>query len=156
MNHQNKKITSPILSRLTGENNGMPSSNMLLQTLRESVRYDLECLLNTRYRCVSAGQQHTNLQSSLINYGLPDLSTINLSNHLGRNAFCRQIEQTITKFDPRIRRVKVTTESNIDTDDPTIRFRVEAKLFANPAPETIVFDSSLNPVTQLVAVNEVF
>jgi type VI secretion system protein ImpF len=156
MNQQNKKITSPILSRLTSQGNSRPSSDMLLQSLRESVRYDLECLLNTRYRCVSANEKYTHLQSSLLNYGLPDLSTVNLSSHVGRHKFCRQIEQTITKYDPRIRRVKVTTESNIDTDDPTIRFRVEAKLFANPAPETIVFDSSLNPVTQLVAVNEVF
>lgn len=58
-------------------------------------------------------------------------------------------------FEPRIRSVKVSTQQNVDVEDPSIRFRVEAVLHVNPASEVIVFDSALNPVTQLVDVSEV-
>ena len=154
--NDHKKLVSPILTRLTSSVEGHKNNQIVLQQLKEGVRFDLECLFNARYRCISVESKYHHLESSLLNYGLPDLSTVNLSTQSARAKFCRQIEETITRFDPRIKSAKVSSSDNIDHDDPSIRFRVEARLFTNPAPETVIFDSSLNPVTQLIAVNEVY
>lgn len=153
----NKKLLAPLLDRLSGDDRDtrpLPSHQVLRQ-LRESVRRDLEHLFNTRYRCVSPPPEHRNLKASLVNFGLPDISTVNLNAAASRQRFCREVEQAILTFEPRIKTVKVFGDKAADPEDPTIRFRIEAKLHANPAPETIIFDSSLNPVNHNVNVNEV-
>lgn len=152
-----KRLLAPVLDRLleTSRHTDFQRPHQILRQLREGVRRDLEFLFNTRFRCVSAPAAHECLESSNINYGLPDLSTVNLSYADSRKRFCRDIERTILNFEPRIRSVKVTTQDNVDVEDPSIRFRVEAVLHVNPASEVIVFDSALNPVTQLVDVSEI-
>lgn len=157
MSRVEKRLLAPLLDRLLSSSADMDlhRPHQVLRQLREGVRRDLEHLFNTRYRCVSAPASHQHLEGSNINYGLPDLSTINLTSGDNRKRFCREIERTIMSFEPRIRSVKVTTHQNVDVEDPSIRFRVEAVLHVNPAAEVIVFDSALNPVTQLVNVSEV-
>lgn len=152
-----KRLLAPVLDRLleTSRNMDLHQPHQVLRQLREGVRRDLEYLFNTRYRCLSAPETHAHLEHSNINYGLPDLSTINLSSLDSRKRFCREIERTILDFEPRIRSVKVTTQDKVDVEDPSIRFRVEAVLHVNPASEVIVFDSALNPVTQTVDVSEI-
>ncbi len=120
--------------------------------LRESVRRDLEKLLNTRYRIFSPPKEYKELDKSLVNYGLPDLATINLIDDDVKNDFCRTIEETIRKFEPRFKSISVSTLTNIDHTDRTVRFRIDAVLHADPAPEIIVFDSVLEPVSRAVDV----
>ncbi|WP_250460124.1 type VI secretion system baseplate subunit TssE [Microbulbifer litoralis] len=150
-------MLAPVLDRLleSSRNMDMHQPHQVLKQLREGVRRDLEYLFNTRFRCISAPESHEHLEDSNINYGLPDLSTVNLSSIDSRKRFCRDIEKTILRFEPRIRSVKVSTQDRIDVEDPSIRFRVEAVLHINPAAEVIVFDSALNPVTQTVDVSEI-
>ncbi|MBY6209998.1 type VI secretion system baseplate subunit TssE [Microbulbifer agarilyticus] len=152
-----KRLIAPLLDRLLASSGhiDLQRPHQVLRQLREGVRRDLEYLFNTRYRCISASEAHQNLEGSNINFGLPDLSTINLTSADSRTRFCRDIEQTILEFEPRIRSVKVSTQEKVDVEDPSIRFRVEAVLHVNPASEVIVFDSTLNPVTQLVDVSEI-
>ncbi len=152
-----KRLLAPVLDRLleSSRNMDMHQPHQVLKQLREGVRRDLEYLFNTRFRCISAPESHEHLEDSNINYGLPDLSTVNLSSIDSRKRFCRDIEKTILRFEPRIRSVKVSTQDRIDVEDPSIRFRVEAVLHINPAAEVIVFDSALNPVTQTVDVSEI-
>lgn len=155
--NQEKRLLAPVLDRLleSAWSADLQRPHQILRQLREGVRRDLEFLFNTRFRCVSAPETHKCLQHSNINYGLADLSTINLTSADSRKRFCRDIERTIMDFEPRIRSVKVSTPEIVDIEDPSIRFRVEAVLHVNPASEMIVFDSALNPVTQLVDVSEI-
>ncbi|WP_444883481.1 type VI secretion system baseplate subunit TssE [Microbulbifer sp. PSTR4-B] len=152
-----KRLLAPVLDRLLESSSkvNVHQSHQILRQLREGVRRDLEYLFNTRYRCISPPPELRHLEESNINYGLPDLSTVNLSSLDSRKQFCRDIEKTILHFEPRIRSVKVTTQDKVDVEDPSIRFRVEAVLHVNPASEVIVFDSALNPVTQMVDVSEI-
>lgn len=152
-----KRLLAPLLDRLLVSSGqvDMHRPHQVLRQLREAVRRDLEYLFNTRYRCLSHPSEHEHLETSNINFGLPDLSTINLTASESRKRFCRDIERTILDFEPRIRSVKVSTQDKVDIEDPSIRFRVEAVLHVNPASEVIVFDSTLNPVTQLVDVSEI-
>jgi len=154
---RDKRLLAPLLDRLLSSSDevDMHRPHQVLRQLREAVRRDLEYLFNTRYRCVSHAPCHEHLETSNINFGLPDLSTINLTSADSRKRFCREIERTILDFEPRIRSVKVSTQDRVDVEDPSIHFRVEAVLHVNPASEVIVFDSTLNPVTQLVDVSEI-
>lgn len=127
----------------------------IMQELRESVRRDLEHLLNTRYRILSPEPQQKELEKSLVNYGLPDLATVNLIDDDTRNEFCRTIESTIKRFEPRFKTVQVSTLENISETDRTVRFRIDAVLHADPAPEVIIFDSVLEPVSRAVDILDV-
>lgn len=153
-NIDTKRLVAPLLDRLIGHHEGINQPHRILRQLRESVRRDLEHLFNTRYRCVSPSDNDT-MNASILNFGLPDLSTVNMTSIDSRKQFCREMEKSILAHDPRIKSVKVSSQDNINNQDPSVRFRVEAVLHANPAPELIVFDSTLNPVSQSVDVDEV-
>ena len=153
----NKRLLAPLLDRLSSDGSDPQKlqPHHVLKQLRESVRRDLEHLFNTRYRCVSPDEAHPHLQASLVNFGLPDISTINLNANASRQRFCRQVEEAILTFEPRIKTVRVFSDKAPDPEDPAIRFRIEAKLHANPAPETIIFDSALNPVNHNINIFEI-
>ncbi len=154
-NANEKRLLAPVLDRLLGHSSNINQPHQILRQLRESVRRDLEYLFNTRLRCISPDEDAKHLQNSLLNYGLPDMATVNLTSADSRKDFCRVIERTILKNDPRIKTVSVKNDDKIDNEDPNIRFRVEAILHTNPAPELIVFDSALNPINQTVNVSEI-
>jgi len=125
-----------------------------LKALRNSVRRDLENLLNTRYRMVSPPANFSELEKSLLNYGLPDLATVNITDPDKKMEFTRNLEKILREFEPRFKSVKVTFMDNKDNIDRTLRFRVNATLYADPAPEIVVFDSILEPVSRSVNVEE--
>lgn len=130
------------------------SKHQQIQALRASVRRDLEHLLNTRYRVVSPPEEYKNVESSILNYGLPDLATINILSPSQKKDFVYRLEKILRDFEPRFKSVRVQFVENSDSSDRTLRFRIDATLYADPAPETIVFDSILEPVTRTVNVAE--
>jgi type VI secretion system protein ImpF len=48
--------------------------------------------------------------------------------------------------------VSVDLASSADTTDRTLRFRIDAVLRADPVPEPVVFDSTMEPSTGMFAV----
>jgi type VI secretion system protein ImpF len=42
--------------------------------------------------------------------------------------------------------------ANRDETDRTLRFRIDAMLYAEPAPEPVIFDSELEPLTNSFSV----
>jgi type VI secretion system protein ImpF len=149
-----KKLLTPLFDRLMADDES-EQHYLLNSQLRESVRRDLEHLLNTRFCCMSPPEEFKSLQKSLLNFGLPDISSVNLMSIENRKRFCEQIRQCILTYEKRIKSVKVSTVGKLDPEEPNIRFQIEAEIHSSPAPEIIVFDSSLNPITQTVNVAEV-
>ena len=125
-----------------------------LRELRNSVKRDLENLLNTRYRMVEPPEEFTQLELSLLNYGLPDLATVNIVDTEKKRNFTRHLEKILRDYEPRFKTVKVNHIDNKDNTDRTLRFRIDATLYADPAPEVVVFDSVLDPVSRTVNVEE--
>lgn len=155
-----KKLRPSIFDRLLDDSPDSQSESeadrtQVIRSVRESVRRDLENLLNTRFRILSAPDECPELDQSLVNYGLPDLATINFLDVEASNEFCRNVERTIRKYEPRFKSAKVKTLENADPNDRTVRFRIDAVLYADPAPQIIIFDSVLEPVTRTVDVKEV-
>lgn len=125
-----------------------------VRDLRLSVKRDLENILNTRYRMRSTPEHLMQVERSVINYGLPDLATLNIRDLDKKRQFVRDLERTIKRFEPRFKSVRVQHIDNTENHERTLRFRIDATLYADPAPEIIVFDSVLDPVHRTVKVEE--
>src|SRR5438270_531827 len=119
------------------------SHNQVLADLKLSLRRDLENLLNTRCRCLVWPPELTELEKSLVNYGIPDITGADLAAVKGREQFCRTLQGVLRQYEPRFKTVTVQMRPNVDPLDRTLHFRIDGLLYADPAPEPVVFDSSM-------------
>jgi type VI secretion system protein ImpF len=121
--------------------------SQLLRDLKQAVRRDLENLLNTRRRCLSGPPGLKELKRSLVNYGIQDFTGSYMGSAKDRQELCRVLQGVIRQFEPRFKSVEVQLLTNAEPLDRTLRFRIDALLYADPAPEPVVFDSMLEPTT---------
>lgn len=124
----------------------------LLRDLKLSVRRDLENLLNSRRRNGTLPPTLAELRTSLLAYGIPDFSGTGPATDDERAAFCKKVEDIIRASEPRLVRVAVELAGDPEAVDRTLRFRIDALLRADPAPEPVVFDSTPEPATSQFAV----
>ncbi len=158
--NKKRKLRASILDRLLDDEpqitvDADTNKYHKLKNLRNSVRRDLENLLNTRHRIMEPAEELSQLELSLLNYGLPDLATVNMSDMDNKQQFIDNFESILRDYEPRFKSVKVSLQDNTDKLDRTVRFRIDATLYADPYPEVIVFDSVLEPVTRSINVKEV-
>ena len=154
-----KKLRPSILDRLFDDEPDNqteidPGQHQKLKQLRRSVRRDLESLMNTRFRVMEPGEEYIELDKSLLNYGLPDLATINITDLEKRKEFTSKMEKILKEFEPRFKDVNVSYLDNKDNTDRTLRFRIDATLYADPSPEVVIFDSILEPVTRSISIED--
>jgi type VI secretion system protein ImpF len=123
-----------------------------LRHLKQSVRRDLEHLLNTRWRAIGWGPELSELDTSIVNYGIPDFTGANLGSVGSREEFVQVIQETIRRCEPRLKRVNVELLETDEREDRTMRFRIDAMLLADPDPEQVVFDSALEPSSGMFSV----
>ncbi len=145
-------LTPSLLDRLLDDHPGstqeVPAARgQTLRGLKESIRRDLENLLNTRWSPTTWPEHLEDLELSLVNYGIPDITGGAFGFSQTREEFPRIVETVIRHFEPRFKSVKVVMLENIEPLDRTLRFRIEAQVHAEPAPEPLAFDSTLQPVT---------
>jgi type VI secretion system protein ImpF len=127
------------------------SRTQQLADLRNAVRRDLEALLNARHFCRTPSAELTELPRSLLEFGIPDYLTLNAAAGAAREQFRRDVEDSIRRFEPRFKTVKVTLLDG-GAADRTLRFRIEALMYAEPAPERVSYDSQLDPSSQVFSV----
>ena len=153
-----RRLVSSILDRLTDDPHAggeLARSAGHLSHLKRSVSRDLENLLNTRRRWKEFPPESRELEASLINYGIPDFTGLNMSLPSEREQTRAEIERVIRRFEPRLRNVVVTIDANADTFERTLRFRITGVLRTEPIPERVVFDSELKPATAEIEVKAV-
>jgi type VI secretion system protein ImpF len=153
----NQPLVPSVLDRLldddpTATRETAKSRTQVLRELKQSVRRDLENLLNTRWRYQGWPESLDQLDLSLVNYGIPDITGADLRSTPGRERFRQVVERVIRHFEPRFQRVAVELLENADPLDHALRFRIDAMMYAEPAPEPVVLDSLLEPVTGNVEV----
>lgn len=149
---EDQRLLPSLLDRLlddepTNTRETPKSRSQVLQELKQSVRRDLENLLNTRWACEQWPPQLDQIETSLASYGIPDFSGINMSTPASRENLRQTVETAIQQYEPRLQRVKVVLQENADPSDRTLRLRIDGQLYAEPAPEPVVFDSQLQPLT---------
>jgi len=154
-----KKLRPSILDRLLddephNQTETDKGQHQKLKQLRSSVRRDLENLLNTRYRIIEPPEEYEELDRSLLNYGLPDLATVNIIDVAKKKEFTKTLESILKNYEPRFKSVNVTYLESKNSSDRTLKFRINATLYADPLPEIVVFDSTIEPVTRSVSVKE--
>lgn len=125
--------------------------NQKLRIIQSSVRRDLEDLLNTRYRCVAWPPELTELDDSLINYGIPDFTASGLNAAQDSDILIKAIRLSISLFEPRLTEVRIE-RVNEEFVDRTFRFRIEAMLLVEEKKHRVQFDSSLESATGQFAV----
>jgi type VI secretion system protein ImpF len=149
-----------VLDRLLDDQPGVSrepakTRSQVLRELKQSLRRDLENLLNTRWRPRSWPESLAELEVSLVNYGIPDITGSDLGSSENRQQLAGVLERVIRRFEPRLTGVAVELLDNAEPLDRTLRFRIRGMLLVEPAPEPVAFDSALEPATGTVEIKGV-
>ncbi|MBI1745330.1 MAG: type VI secretion system baseplate subunit TssE [Acidobacteria bacterium] len=141
------RITPSVLDRLIDYEPEISSESHRsrlrgLRELKQAVKRDLEWLLNTRQPIEPPSAELKELNSSVAVYGLPDFTSLNAKNRTDQNRMRRAVEAAIRVFEPRLVNVAVTLEA-MRENERLMRFRIDAHLKVEPAPEPITFDTVL-------------
>jgi type VI secretion system protein ImpF len=116
-----------------------------LQQILESVRDDLEELLNARRSQRALENQYPELARSIAIYGLPDLTSIDTTTPASRAEIGRILEHIITLHEPRLRNVKATLVKAPEVE-MRVLFHVDAELRVDPSPE-VAFETVVELTT---------
>jgi type VI secretion system protein ImpF len=153
------RVQAPLLDRLIDDapdqaRDPPTSTADSMVTLRNSVRRDLEALLNARRRWRSWPAHLTELDISPLGYGIPDFASGAFNDPHRREELRVEIENTIRHFEPRFLSVRVHLIDNRERLETTLRLRIEAVLHAEPAPEQVTFDTLVDPTTDDIVVRQ--
>jgi type VI secretion system protein ImpF len=141
-------VTISVLDRLIDNEPGMRTDPPLsraqsMRVLKAALKRDLEWLLNTR-RSIEAVEERSSLEleRSLFNYGLPDISSLGVHSVRDQNRLLWMIESTVAAFEPRIAGARVSMEP-VAGNARVLRFQIQGLLKVDPAPERVTFDTVL-------------
>lgn len=118
------------------------SRSTSLAELKQSVRRDLEWLLNTRCFAENIDGGLEESPKSVAFYGLPDFTGVSAKSGIEQKRMTSALETAIKNFEPRFTNLKVSLEP-INNVDRMLKFRIEATLDIEPTPEPVVFDTVL-------------
>lgn len=111
------------------------------EQLKASVRRELERLLNTR--CSIPLQRLGEEERSVINYGIPDFSSLSPHNADDHALIASIVGQTITAFEPRLRQVRIEVGPARGAE-PALWLHISAELAVGMFAEPVSFPVTLN------------
>lgn len=114
-----------------------------LRELKANVCRDLEWLFNSR-QPMDAPQCGKLVKASLYAYGLPDISSLSISNMRDRKRLSAALEEAVRLFEPRILNPRVLLASTEEGKMQRVRFIIEGLLRVDPSPEPVSFDTVLD------------
>jgi type VI secretion system protein ImpF len=120
-----------------------PTWSESVRQLKNSLRHDLEWLLNTRRTPLAPPESFEELPRSLYSFGFPDITSLGRDSREVRGRLLRQVEETIATFEPRLAGVKVSLAETDENGARQFRFLIEGLLRMEPNPEQVVFDTVL-------------
>lgn len=109
--------------------------------LKASVRRELDRLLNTR--CSIQLHQIGEEERSVINYGIPDFSSLSPHNADDHALIATIVAQTITAFEPRLRQVRVEV-GPVFSAESALWLNISAQLVVGLYSEPVSFPVTLN------------
>lgn len=108
--------------------------------IKNSVVKHLENLLNTRRHIEILPAELRELNKSLFVYGLKDFTAENPNSIMIKQRLRQDIEKTISKFEPRLKNVRVQLETE-EQNQRKLRFRITGLLHVEPISEPVAFDT---------------
>ena len=142
------RVTPSVLDRLLDfepevSREPLPSRQKSLRQLKQSMRRDLEWLLNTRFVPEEIPEELPNARCSVLAFGLPDFTHTSIKSPSDQSRITRLLAEAIEYFEPRLQDVLITVDPTT-TGERTIHFRIDAQLLVEPAPEQISFDTHMH------------
>ncbi len=146
-------LTPSLLDRFIDpafQNEAPPRGFSVAETI-DVVRRDLEDLLNTRQSSHGVPAGFEEVPRSLVAFGMPDLTTLDAISPQQREEIGRVLERVVEQFEPRLRDVRATLVEGAEGKMRSLRFRIDARLRVEPAPE-VAFETVLELASGLSAV----
>ena len=128
-----------------------PLRTLSREELKESVRRDLEWLLNTRTSF--PGYLIDKKDLTVIDYGIPDFGFYSPANPDHRELLTKRITRSISAFEPRLQKVRVTADSEMP-DEKTLRITIDAVLGVESFREPVSFQTVLQSQAGTLEVHE--
>ncbi|MGI4757768.1 MAG: type VI secretion system baseplate subunit TssE [Janthinobacterium lividum] len=136
-------VTQSLLDRLTNTEDEPQSRASSLRTFRDSLKRDLEWLLNTRQPPIEGIEAYPRARASVIHYGLIDTSSLGLASSNDHKKLQQAVSDCIIRYEPRLTNVRIVIAKN-EEQRRRMRFHIEAQILLDPAPEPISFDTVLD------------
>jgi len=135
-------VTQSLLDRLIDVDDWPTTRSNSMRMYRDSLKRDVEWLLNTRRPPIDNIQNYPKASASVIHFGLTDINAFTGSAERDENALLASILQSLREFEPRIESPRVFLVRN-DTANRHIRFHIEGRIQFDNVPEDITFDTIL-------------
>ena len=143
MNSSNKtkQVRPSVLDRLIDES--VDVNTYTIDLLLEAIRRDLENLLNTPRSPQKFGPEFRELSSSILNFGIKDISSISGSDRNVWDIVVQDVRHAIELYEPRLKNVRVELKHFKDKKMMSkVEFEIHGQLVFEPSPE-LVFQSTI-------------
>ncbi len=135
-------VTQSLLDRLCDVDDWPTTRQNSMRMYRESVKRDVESLLNSRKPPMPELQGYPRANCSVLNYGLPDMNSYSDSGN-DQAALLIAILQTLRNFEPRMQNLRVFL-ARADNLTRSLRFHIEGRIQFDTSIEEIQFDTVLD------------
>jgi type VI secretion system protein ImpF len=123
--------------------------------VREGLRRDLENLLNSSICVIGWGNDKASLDSSILNYGIIDITTLNVSTPDQKNNVAKELQKQIALLDARFDEIQITVQPNRSEAEQALRLRLELSVEIDNILESILMESLLDPLALRISVKAV-
>lgn len=139
-------VTQSVLDRLTAIEDWPTTRAQSIRFLRDSIKRNLEWLLNTRRPPIPAIEEYPLARHSVIYYGLLDLGSLSVASSKDHQQLVNTIAEIVEHGEPRLKEVSVGLEEG-ELAKRKLRFHIQAQMQLRPMPEEIAFDTVLDLAT---------
>lgn len=157
-----ERLQPSLLDRLTdnapeSRREGFDQQTLTFPQLRQAVMRDIAWLLNTTNLATTDDLAGLPLVTkSAVNFGVPGLTgLVGTSSRLSKLE--SGIAEAIRAFEPRIRPETLVVrlrEGDADQPNPAIVFEIEGELWAQPVPEQLFLETSIELETRFAVVTD--
>lgn len=124
------------IANLTGGRSSGQTTNEDIEALARSVREHLGRLLNARH----------GMSEALPDYGLPSLLDLTMGSGEYVQAVRDAIRTSIEKYEPRLRRVRVSQVQEEDVSTQKLKFVIDAVLVTESGEQRVWYETAINRV----------
>lgn len=129
-----------IMERLSEQQDWPNTQAGSIRLLKESIRRDLEAVLNTRRPLARELENYSEAAASVLNYGLDDLSTLRSTPNGYLLEMQHAVQRCLADYESRLTDVTVSIQDG-NLLNREIRLHIEANLPLYQSVEIIFFDT---------------
>lgn len=125
----------------SGETESASRRSQTLRQLKDSLRRDLEALLNTRHSRFDLWEANSELAVSCLTYGLPDFTGWTETSSEMCRALSILVTQMLERFEPRLTDLDVVVTEPSEETGHQLRIAIRGLLTVEPFREDVLYNS---------------